>query len=296
MRKPNGLWLVAIALLAGFAGACVAAVAQPFLMKADGVRSPHDDVYDRVMRTQTIRCGYGIWPPLLNKDLNSGELSGIFYDYVEELGKALKLKIVWAEEIGGADFAAALKAERVDGMCYSIWPGAARARELDFTAPVYYVAQYAYVRADDKRFDNNVDSINDPSVTVVTVDGNIDQLIAASDFPKAKSFQLTGLASQAELFANVVAKKADVAIADNAAASNYMAHNPGKIRRLAAKAPLRVFGNTIAIAQGQDRFRRMLNTATQELLDSGKIDRIIAKYEEHPGDFLRVAPGYRISE
>src|ERR1700722_20209029 len=59
-----------------------------------------ESAYDRVMRTQTIRCGYVLRTPLLVKDPNTAQLSGLFYEYVENLGKALHLKIEWSEEMG----------------------------------------------------------------------------------------------------------------------------------------------------------------------------------------------------
>jgi len=250
-------------------------------------------VYDRVMQSRTIRCGYGVWPPFIVKNPNTGKLSGIFYDYMEALGQALNLKINWAEESGGhGDYIPSLKAGRIDAMCFSVWPNASRGQQVDFTMPVYYTAHYAYARADDKRFDNNLDAINDPPVTVVAIDGEMGALIAASDFPKAKKLELPELSDQLQAFLSLTTKKADIFITDTSTATEYEAANPGKIRQVPAPAPLRVFRNTIAIAQKQDQFRRMLDTATEEMLSSGKMEKIIAKYERYPGTFLRVDPGY----
>lgn len=35
-------------------------------------------VYDRIMRTGTIRCGYGLWSVYLNKDPNTGKMGEIY--------------------------------------------------------------------------------------------------------------------------------------------------------------------------------------------------------------------------
>jgi hypothetical protein len=37
----------------------------------------------------------------------------------------------------------------------------------------------------------------------------------------------------------------------------------------------------------------MLDTATEELISSGKMEKIIQKYELYPNTFLRVEPGYK---
>jgi ABC-type amino acid transport substrate-binding protein len=285
MSNSRFAFILIAAFLAGLLGAYAAGSGQ-------NAGKPIEVAFDRVMRTQTLRCGYGVWPPLLMKDTNTGKMSGIFYDYMEALGQALHIKIDWTGEVGLGDFPTALMSGRIDGMCYSIWPSASRARQIDFTSPIFYIALYAYVRADDHRFDNNLAAINSPNVTIVAMDGEMGSLIAAADFPKAKTLQLPQLSNAAELFTNVASGKADVSFADAVTAMNYQAANPGKIRQVQTPRPVRVFGNTIALAQGENRLRRMLDTATNELLSSGQIEKILVKYEPHPGSYLRVAPPY----
>ncbi|MDD5586058.1 MAG: transporter substrate-binding domain-containing protein [Alphaproteobacteria bacterium] len=283
--------LIIVAFLAGLAGAWVFSSFVAGKGPAGEAASVKESAFDRVMRTQTLRCGYGVWAPAIIKDANSGKLSGITYDYVEALGEALHLKVVWAEEVGWGDFPAALKSGRIDAFCIGVWPNAARARQADFVTPITYQPSYAFVRADDKRFDNNLEALNNPSVTAAVQDGDSSAAIAAADFPKAKTLQIAQLAHWSELFINIAAGKADVTFTDPASFAEYDAGNPGKIRRVIAKAPLRVFGNSIALAQGEDKLRRMLDTATQELLSSRKAEKIVARYEQYPGTFLRpVAP------
>ena len=252
-----------------------------------------ESAYDRVMRTQTIRCGYAVWPPSIIKDPNTGSLSGIEYEYVEALGAALKLKIDWAEEIGWGDFPAALEAGRIDAFCVGPWPNSARARQVDFVQPIFYQPLYAYARADDLRFDNNLDAINNPNITVATIDGEMSSMIAVKDFPQAKTMQLPQLSTASEPMLNIVDKKADVAFTDPVSFAEYDTKNPGKLRRIPSKMPIRVFGVPLAIARGQDELRRMLDTSTIELLSSGQIEKIIVKYEQYPGTLLRVAPSYQ---
>ncbi len=252
-----------------------------------------NSVYDRVMRSQTLRCGYGPWPPFINKDPLTGQFSGIFFDYMEALGKSLHLKILWTEEVGNGEFIEALKSGRIDAMCASIWPSASRAREIDFVTPIYYSPIYAYSRIHDTRFDHHLDRINAPDISLVTVDGEIGDIIANEDYPKVRKISLPQSSSVSEAFMTLASRKADVVFANPAMFALYEAKNPRIVQRIPANHPLRVFGNTIAITAGEDKLRQMLSTATVELLASGKIDSILNQYKPDSDSLLRVRPFFQ---
>lgn len=275
-----GAWLVTAHMGGGMGTGPSAAIQQK------------ESAFDRVMRTGTIRCGYAPAPPLLMKDPNSGALSGIGHDVIEASAKALSLKVEWAEEVGWATFPVALKTHRIDSFCVGAWPSSPRAREVDHTTPISYQPYYAYVRTGDTRFDNNIQALNNPAVTLSIMDGDTSQIISRTDFPQAKFVSIVESANPDEMLHNVTAGKADVAFIDPLFYANYEQNNPGKIRRVES-APLRVFGNVFFIAQGEDKLRQMLDTAINEQLSSGAVDKIIAKYEKVPGSILRVAPPYK---
>lgn len=279
--------IIFVMLCAGFLGA--------YTQRPENRISPPlkmESTYEHVMRTQTIRCGYGQWPPFISKDVQTGKFTGIFYDYLEALGKSLSLKIEWTEEFGTGDFGLALKSHRIDAMCGSIWANAARAREMDFITPIYYTPIYAYVREGDKRFDNNLNSINSPSVSIVTMDGEMAGLIADSDFPKARKISIPQLSSVSDFFVNIEMNKADITFANPSMFELYEAQNLGKIRRILTSRPIRVFGNTIAITTGEDKLRQMLDTATEELLANGSITKILEKHKPYTAGFLEVSAPY----
>lgn len=250
------------------------------------------DVATRVLQSGTLHCGYAVWAPYMTEDPNTKKLGGVFYDYVEALGRALNLKILWTEEAWSA-FIPDLQTGRIDAMCSYIWPNAARARAIDFVTPPFYTASRAYVRADDFRFDGKLESANAADVTLAVIDGEGSQAIAAADFPKAKTFQMTGLTGTGDLYEVLMTKKADMIFVEDASAAAYMSKNPGKIREVPTERPLRAYGDTIAVAQGQDRLRRMLDVATQEMINSGAIEKLLAPYETKTGVFLRPAASYR---
>ena len=251
-----------------------------------------ESAYERIKRTGVIRCGYAAAQPFLVKDPNTGKPSGIAYEIMEELGKALSLKIDWAEEVGWSSFPSSLISGRIDAFCVGAWPSAARAREVDVTMPFSFRPYYAYARMDDSRFDNNVAAINDPSVTVSVMDGDTSDIVARNDFPAAKILALPELSNSAEMFENVMAKKADVTLIGPAGFAAFDAANPNKIKRIPLAVPLRVFGNVFFIARGQDELRQMLNIALGELISSGRVEKIIARHEKVPGTILRTAKPY----
>lgn len=252
-----------------------------------------ESVYDRVLRTGRIKCGYGIWDPIMLKDPNTGKLSGIFYEYMEALAKKLNLKVEWREEIGWGEFGAALNQDRIDMMCSGIWPTAERARSMDFTRSIYYHPMYAWVRSDDQRFDNNLESANNENITFSAQDGTIALAISQEDFPKAEKIVMQQFSGQTEMLLNVTSKKADIVIQDKISVSLFLETNPGSLKQVEGIGPLRFFGNTMAIKTGEYEFQRMIDHATQDLLQSGVMDKIIDKYEKYPDSLLRVSAPYQ---
>lgn len=252
-----------------------------------------ETTYDRVMRTKTIRCGYAVFAPYLIKDANTGEFSGIYYDYMSALAKSLDLKIEWAEEIGYGDMLAALEANRFDAFCNFTWPTATRARVIDFSQPIFYDYLIVLARADDMRFDDQLSALNDANITISVWEGATPEKAARADFPLAKILATPQVADTAQQLVNVVEKKADVVIVPAVAAYDFMRHNPGRLRVVKTDKPYRMYGNAFAFARGQDEFRRMIDIATSDLMNNGVIEEIIRKYEPAPGAFLRINSGYK---
>lgn len=278
---------VVLALIASYAA--VTFSQRPESMTAAGKQ---ESVYDRVMRTKTIRCGYAVWNPSLMKDPATGDMSGIFYDYMEAMAKALELKIEWTEEVSWGDFPAALESGRFDVMCAGVWPNAKRGRFVDYGQPLYYLPFYAYVRADDSRFDNNVEHLNSPEYTLTMTDGETSSITAYTYFPDAKKVELPQLTDISQNFLNVADGKADAYLNDVVSFYEFNEKNPGKLKIIPGARPLKVVANTISFRLGEEKFRRMLNTAALDLINDGTVERILKKYEKFPGGLRRVAAPY----
>ncbi len=251
-----------------------------------------ESVYDRVMRTKTIRCGYHIWEPFLVKDINTGAMSGIYYDYMNQLGEILSLKVEWVEETGFGPHVEALKNDRFDMMCAGDYQNGARGRYIDYTTPILYVALGVYVRADDKRFDKNLAVLNDPKFKLSAVEGTTPFVVGNRDFPNSQKISHPESQDLMAPLMDVAAGKADAAITGLPLGFRYDAANPGVLRQVPLPSPIRLFGSSLSLKQNQVAMQNMINNATRELMYSGAIESIIKKYEKYPGSFNRVAKPY----
>lgn len=142
-------------------------------------------VYDRVLSAGVIRCGYVTYPPGFITSPNGKPPSGIFADLIEATAHNLNLRIEWTRETGWASMIEDLNTDKFDMVCSPVWANSSRARLADFGTPIYYSAIGVCVRRGDTRFVDNLAAIDNPSIKIATIDGEMSSIIAASDFPKA---------------------------------------------------------------------------------------------------------------
>jgi polar amino acid transport system substrate-binding protein len=246
-----------------------------------------------MIRDGRIRVAYISYPPSFIKDPNTGNFSGIFNEVLQQVGKNLDVKIDYTEEVAWGTMIEAIKSGRVDLVCTGLWPTTARGKLADFTAPLYYSTVRAYTRADNTKYDGNLTAINDPSTKIAGVDGEMSSIVAKDDFARAQLDGLPQNTDVSQVLLEVTTKKADVTFVEPAVAMEYIKNNPGKIKEIANVKPVRVFPNVMMVGKGEDRLRSTLNTAIQELVNNGFVDKVIDKYEKYPNSFQRVAIPYK---
>ncbi len=252
-----------------------------------------ETAYDRVIRTQVIRCGYMAYDPMIMKDPNTGKISGIAADIMEKIGENLHLKIEWTSEFGFATSVTDLQSGRFDVACIGFWRLPAEAKALTYTVPFAYSPMYAYVRKGDTRFDASYDTINRDGVNIISADGQMSSTVAKTQFPQAKLNELPNMTSPGQQFDELASGKADVFLEEAAVASYYMDKNPDRVQRTAETEPLRVYQNTIGMSMGEIKLKTMLDSAMMDLIENGEIDRILAKYDPQGRMYLKVAKGYQ---
>jgi polar amino acid transport system substrate-binding protein len=189
-----------------------------------------------------------------------------------------------------------LQTNRYDVVVSGIWPNSSRARIVDFSRPFYYSAIGVYVRKDDDRFTGNLKEINSDRWKIATIDGEMSDIIARTQFPKAKRDSLPQLSDVSQLLLDVASRKADVTFVEPYFGYQYLKNNPNTVKNVAAEHPIRIFGNTVMFRRGQFEFKAMLDTAIEELVNTGIVDTLLDRYEPQPGLFYRNAFPYRNSK
>lgn len=268
----------------------IAVFSLPFTAQAQDRQS----VYDRVMESGKIRCGYAVAPPYISLDVNTGEMGGMMYEYVEQMAENLGLEVDWTEEVGWGDYITALQSRRIDAFCVGATRIASRALHVDFLSPVMFMRADIFIRADDNRFEEDTRLLNDPEITFVVMEGDIYEKIMRRDFPEAQFLTLTQMTQGSDLMMSIHSGKADATITEVLWTKTYTDSNPGQIRRLTIDDPYDVSPFAISVLAGEDRFRRMLENATMEMIDNGTIDQIIDKVDAEGTYIMRPARPYRV--
>jgi ABC-type amino acid transport substrate-binding protein len=159
--------------------------------------------------------------------------------------------------------------------------------------PLFYSGVGVFVRSDDHRFDNNLKLINNPSIRVATIDGEMAEIIAKSDFPEARTVALTQISDTSQLLLEVQAGKSDVTFLATQIGARYIEKNPNKVRNIATSKPIRIFPESMVIKAGEYDFRAMIDSALIELVNSDFIEQTIRKYDSVPESYYLVAAPYR---
>ena len=183
--------------------------------------------FDRVSQSKTIRCGYIVYEPYISKDPNTGKLSGVTVDYLNQSAARHGLKIEWTGEVNFDQIVPSLDAGKIDMVCVPCTPTTDFERVLAFVGNLGGLPYYAYVGAQStiKREDL-------PKATFAVHDGMALTGITRNAYPDATFVSLPQTASVAEFFDQLKYGKAQAIITDNIGAANYMKNNSGTIRRL----------------------------------------------------------------
>jgi ABC-type amino acid transport substrate-binding protein len=262
-------------------------------MQTAQVSAPKETVFARIKRTGTIRCGYGIWPPFFNKDATTGEFSGVYYDYLNEIGKALNLKIEWVTEVNWGDFASALNNDRVDVFCAPLAATSARVAQAYFVNPISFTDYRFFARAGDARFENNSKLVNSPETTIAVMEGELSSILAHRLFPKAKFHEITTMQGPSQLIMDVVDSKADLVFVDQLTVDLYEKSNPGKIQRVHFAESMGRFGFSMPVKMGENELLWTLNAATADMINLGIMDQILDKHGITMDGFYRLAKPYQ---
>lgn len=240
-----------------------------------------ETVFDRVVRTGTLRCGYATWFPGFYIDPRVGEKAGFSYEIAEELGKRLGLKIEWAEETGWGTAEQGLKTGRYDAMCAHVCNDSRRTKSAYFSIPYVKEPIYTMVRWDDNRFDPSEPvagnpTYNNPAIKAVVLKGTIVEFTAHDIVPKAQTIDASEFNAESDLFSAVITKKADLTFNTALSILEFGKKNPKKTKFVGD--PVNFCNGSFMLPLGDDRLKNMIDTGMRELIDKGIIDQIMARH------------------
>jgi ABC-type amino acid transport substrate-binding protein len=248
--------------------------------------------YDRIMKTGKIRAGYFVWPPFFNKDPNTKQLSGIYYDIMTALAERLELKVTWPMELNFGTYIQDLASQKYD-MEVGGWPMATRGKLTAYSRPYFYIGFVPVVRADDHRFDHDISLINSSKVTVATLDGETSQIVRRQRFPMSQELSIAQNDSPTTLLMNLISKKADVTFLDTVFVHEFSKKNPGMVRPIWVGQPLKLVPQSLTLSFDEPKLKMMMDTVIEEVLLDGTIDRILNTYDPNGELFYRVSPPYQ---
>ena len=258
------------------------------------INTPHTDtaktenVYDRVIRTGTLRCAYTLYSIGLMKDPNTGQLSGIYHDVIETLAANLNLKVEWGEEVGWGNQIEGLNAGRYDLICSPASLNSGRARAADFSIPLYYSPVHIWARQGDATVSADLKVLDKPAIRISTLDGEQTSVFADQFFPHAQKVSLPQSSPFSDLMLQVTTGRADIVFAEPLTVQEFLKNNPSSLRQVTPNdAPLLVVPNIILLPRGQFEFKEMIDNGLREMFNSHLIDRIIDKYETVPNSYIR---------
>lgn len=283
----NTLFTIIIAILASFG-------TYKFLPQGEGVAmaDKKETVYERVMRTGKIRCGYFVEPPFTLKNESTGKFSGLSVELVTMIAKDLNLKVEWAEQISFATMPQDLNNNRYDMVCGSVFV-LPRSGQMNYTTPYAYVSMLGYVAPDNTAFDKSFSEVDWNKVTIAGLDGEGATTAAQKILPEAKMNILPQLSSISEMLMLVASNKADIGFVLPSVFENFNKNNPNKLRKANLDKPLYSYAVGFGVALNQPAFKTMINNALLQLNTSGELDTLFDKHDPKK-HFNRMAKPYKV--
>jgi polar amino acid transport system substrate-binding protein len=242
--------------------------------------TPSEGTLARIVRTQTLRVGYEGYPPYTIKDPSTGKLSGISVEIADLIAREAGWKVEWVESSPDTKIPD-LQAGKFDVMTEPILGTIPRASRVGFTRPyAYFGDASAIVRKGEARF-KGIHDLNQPGVTIAVRAGYTDQTYAADNLPAA-SLRALKVEDTSQVFLEVIAGKADVALANSDEVRAFVAAHPSEVEaRFVDPAPAYIPAG-LMLRQGDFTFYNFLNVALDYLDTNGDLARVRNKYGISP--------------
>jgi ABC-type amino acid transport substrate-binding protein len=248
------------------------------------------DTYDRIVKSGTIVCGYFPWPGFAEKNVNTGELSGIQIDAVNQAFATLDLKVEWKEVIIGAQVED-LTNGKVDAVCLDAPFVMSAGKFVEYSNPFYGSKAVVYARTDEQRF-TKLSDLNNETVRFSGIDGDFSMDLAQRLFPKAKMISMPGTTDPTQLFVNLTTRKADVLLTDPMSFQLFEKSNPNQLKGLFAGKAIGVYKIVASVRKGDFKTLGLINQAIDNAASFGITDAVLNKFDPDLRFMQRVRSPY----
>jgi len=240
---------------------------------------------ERIEKTGELHAGYGVYPPYTQENPNTKEVSGFSVDIINQIAKELKCSVKW-HRFNWNTMSADLKRSEYDVIADPIFQTIPRAREFAFTEPYAYFADgIGVVRKDENRFDS-FDSLDIKGVTIAVGQGWASETLVRSRFTKAKIVPVQTATDLLQVFNEVVAGRADVAVADAADAQRFVQEHSNEVKALFIDNPPAFMPAGFALRPDDKEGAEFLTVCLRNLKATGVLDGIAHRYDLPSNDTL----------
>lgn len=213
------------------------------------------------------------YPPFNSIDTASGKGVGWDYDALAEICKRINCKAEM-KEIGWDAMLGAVSQKQFDMAADGITITDERAKTVDFSDPFQEVSQVIMLRADETRFKTlaEVKAIKDLKVATQKGTTNYDEAVKAWG-----EANVIGLDQFPEAVNALITKQADIVVADNSFAKQYLTSNSDKIKVLDEPLLTQYLG--FVFPKGSDLVKSV-NAALAAMKADGTLDALNKKWFE----------------
>jgi ABC-type amino acid transport substrate-binding protein len=242
----------------------------PWLAGSAGAQQPSalQEIKDR----KELRVGWAAIYPYTYRDPKTNELTGFAVDFMNEMGEALGVKVVWVED-SWATMIAGLQTKKFDVTLPAMGVTLPRAEVVTFTNPVCRLPVGIIIRKKDLDKYPTLAELDQPDKKISVSLGSTSDLFATRKFTKA---QIVRLKAGPDSIAQLLAGKVD-AWADPADASGKLEKEHPELVTLSGEAvgsaPM-----AMALRQGDFVFRDWLNLFIDVERRTGELKKLIDKH------------------
>jgi ABC-type amino acid transport substrate-binding protein len=224
-----------------------------------------------------LTVGYAGYPPYTQEDPQTGTVSGLSVDLVNEIASQLNIRVVW-KKFNWNTMAADMKRGDFDVIADPIFETIPRGREFAFTEPYAYVPTgIGLIKKGGKEY-LSFDDLNDPTIKVAVGQGFAEETLLKARAPKAEIIAVQTGNDTAAAANLVLSGRADIAILTLSDANRFLAANPGKLEALWINDPPAYMPAGFALRLGDELGASFLNVAIRNLRYTGAIGALARRY------------------